>query len=117
MIEVELLYLVKNTTSSPYGSTIKASIVALNNSIPSCINVYKNKKSSNIIYSKNYASSWIWFYSYYTKNSKNYKFDIYLNNILLTSKYNNYKQSTLVHKIWYSLSMEYYYYKFPSIVR
>lgn len=108
---------IRNATSSSYTSVVKNSISAWNNSIPGKINIYLNKNAPNTIYSGNYADSWIGYYSFYTKNNKTYKFNIYLNNRLLSKKSSNYKQSTLVHELGHALSLADNPPSSPSIMR
>lgn len=96
---------IRNATSSAYTTVVKNSIAAWNKAIPGRINIYQSSSAQNTIYSGNYADSWIGYYSYYTRNGKTYKFNIYLNNRLLASKSSNYKQSTLVHELGHALSL------------
>lgn len=96
---------IKNATSSSYTTVVNNSIDAWNNAIPGEVNIYLNKKANNIIYSGSYADSWIGRYSYYTKNGKTSRFNIYLNDRLLANQSDNYKQSTLVHELGHALSL------------
>ena len=95
---------IRDATSSRYTQIVKNSIKAWNKAIPG-VYFYLDKNAPNTIYSGNYKDSWIGYYSYYTKNNKTYKFNIYLNNRLLSKRSFNYKQSTLVHELGHALSL------------
>ena len=95
---------IKDATSSQYTQIVKDSIAAWNNSVPG-VKFYFKKKAANTIYSGSYDESWVGRYSYYTKKGKTYKFNIYLNDKLLASKSDSYKQSTLVHELGHALSL------------
>ena len=92
------------STSSSYKDLVKKSMTTWNNSI-SEVNIYEKKKATNTVYSGTYADTWLGAYSYYLKKGKTYKFNIYLNDRLLSSKSNNYKQSTIVHEFGHALSL------------
>ena len=91
-------------TSSSYKDLVKKSMTAWNNSIKE-VNIYEKKKATNTVYSGTYTDTWLGCYSYYLKKDKTYKFNIYLNDRLLSGKSNNYKQSTIVHEFGHALSL------------
>lgn len=91
-------------TSDSYKDLVKKSMTAWNNSIKE-VNIYEKKKAINTVYSGTYADTWSGYYSYYLKKGKTYKFNIYLNDRLLSKKSNNYKQSTIVHEFGHALSL------------
>lgn len=95
---------IRDATSSQYTQIVKKSINAWNNAVPG-VKFYFDKNAPNTIYSGNYKDSWVGYYSFYTKNNKTYKFNIYLNNRLLSKRSSNYKQSTLVHELGHALSL------------
>ena len=95
---------IRDATSSQYTQIVKKSIKAWNNAVPG-VKFYLDKNAPNAIYSGNYKDSWIGYYSFYTKRGKTYKFNIYLNNRLLSKRSSNYKQSTLVHELGHALSL------------
>lgn len=95
---------IRDKTSSQYTQVVKNSINAWNNAVPG-VKFYFDKNAPNTIYSGNYKNNWIGYYSYYTKRGKTYKFNIYLNNRLLSKRSYNYKQSTLVHELGHALSL------------
>ena len=95
---------IRDATSSQYTQVVKNSIKAWNNAVPG-VKFYLSKNAPNVIYSGNYKNNWIGYYSYYTRKGKTYKFNIYLNNRLLSKKSYNYKQSTLVHELGHALSL------------
>ena len=92
------------STSSSYKDLVKKSMTAWNNSI-SEVNIYEKKKATNTVLSGSYTDTWVGAYSYYLRSGKTYKFNIYLNDRLLSSKSNNYKQSTIVHEFGHALSL------------
>lgn len=91
-------------TSRSYKDLVKKSIATWNNSIKE-VNIYEKKKATNTVLSGSYADTWIGAYSYYLRSGKTYKFNIYLNDRLLSSKSSNYKQSTIVHEFGHALSL------------
>jgi predicted Zn-dependent protease len=95
---------IKDATSSQYTQVVKNSINAWNNAVPG-VKIHLDKNAPNTIYSGNYKNNWIGYYSYYTRKGKTYKFNIYLNNRLLSKRSYNYKQSTLVHELGHALSL------------
>ena len=91
-------------TSSSYKDLVKKSMTAWNNSIKE-VNIYEKKKATNTVLSGSYTDTWVGAYSYHLRSGKTYKFNIYLNDRLLSSKSNNYKQSTIVHEFGHALSL------------
>ena len=95
---------IRNAAGPAYEQTIIDSINAWNRAIPE-VYFYLDKNAPNAIYSGNYKESWVGYYQYYTRNGKTYKFNIYLNNRLLSKRSSNYKQSVLVHELGHALCL------------